>query len=148
MVAETPFDVDITNVLKPGSKQQLAVRITHPGGNYHWQDFTPMDWGNYKLPPSRGFGGILAPVTLDIVPEVSIADIYIQNQPVPTKVKAIITIDNSDDALRKDELHVRLYPKGQPQITVAEKMVRIFGCITARIWLKFRSNVTVFNYGI
>ena len=124
MVAETPFDVDITNVLKPGSKQQLAVRITHPGGNYHWQDFTPMDWGNYKLPPSRGFGGILAPVTLDIVPEVSIADIYIQNQPVPTKVKAIITIDNSDDALRKDELHVRLYPKGQPQITVAEKMVR------------------------
>lgn len=126
MIAETPFDVDITEALRPGHTQQLAVRITHPGGNYHWQDFTPMNWGGYKLLPSRGFGGILAPVMLDIVPEVSIADIYMQNQPVPTKVKAIVTVDSRSASRKKDEVHVRLYPKGQPGQTVAERKIR--GC--------------------
>lgn len=124
MIAETPFDVDITEALHPGQTQQLAVRITHPGGNYHWQDFTPMNWGAYKLPPSRGFGGILAPVILNVVPEISISDIYMQNQPEPTKVKAIVTVDSRCGARKKDDIFVRLYPKGEPSRIVAERKIK------------------------
>lgn len=147
MIAETPFDVDITDVLQPGQAQQLAVRITHPGGNYHWQDFSPMDWGRYKILPSRGFGGILAPVMLDIVPEVSIADIYMQNQPVPTQVKAIVTIDNRNSSQKKEDIYIRLYPKAHPEKTVAEHKMRskrlcpgenvievLFDCPDIQIW--------------
>ncbi|MDE5749559.1 MAG: beta-galactosidase, partial [Duncaniella sp.] len=124
MVAETPFDVDITDALREGKgPRQLAVRITHPGGNYHWQDFTPMTWGEYQMLPSRGFGGILAPVRLDIVPEVNIADIYVQNQPRPDNVKVYVTVDNRSGKARGENLIVRLTPKGDPLRIVAEKRV-------------------------
>ena len=40
IIGETPFNADITKFVKPGQRQTLAVRITNPGGNFHWQDFT------------------------------------------------------------------------------------------------------------
>ena len=125
MVAETPFDVDITEAVKAGGIHRLAVRITHPGGNFHWQDFTPMEWGEYRLLPSRGFGGILAPVLLEIVPEVNISDIYMQNQPDPHKVKAFVTVANNGAFKKKEELLIRIYPKGRPREIVSEKKVKL-----------------------
>ena len=38
MIGNTPFEVDLSNVLKPGDHAQLAVRITDPGGNFDWHD--------------------------------------------------------------------------------------------------------------
>lgn len=67
MIGESPFDVDITEAVKPGEEQLLAVRVTHPGGNFHWQDFTEMNWGSYQIPPGRSFGGIIGRVRLDAV---------------------------------------------------------------------------------
>ncbi len=53
IIGESPFDVDITDALVPGKTHTLAVRVTNPGGNFHWQDFTQMRWGDYKIPPGR-----------------------------------------------------------------------------------------------
>lgn len=39
LIGETPFHVDITDEAKPGTEQLLAIRVTNPGGNFHWQDF-------------------------------------------------------------------------------------------------------------
>ncbi len=111
MIGESPFDVDITEAVKPGEEQLLAVRVTHPGGNFHWQDFTEMNWGSYQIPPGRSFGGIIGRVRLDAVSPLFISDIYMQNQPEYTKVKAILTVNNT---LMNTE-------KGQLMFTVAEK---------------------------
>lgn len=92
MIGESPFSVDIAPYVKPSEKHKLAVRITHPGGNYHWQDYAPMNWGNYELVPGRGFGGILGNVSIEYVPETYICDIYMQNQPNPHQIKAIVNI--------------------------------------------------------
>lgn len=125
LIAETPFDIDVTDAVKSGGMHQLAVRITHPGGNYHWQDYITMGWGDYKLLPSRGFGGILAPVYLDIVPEVNIADIYMQNQPDPKQVKAIITIENFGKKNKAGDLSIRIFPKGKVNESVAVKKLEL-----------------------
>ena len=95
IIGESPFDVDITDALVPGKTHTLAVRVTNPGGNFHWQDFTQMRWGDYKIPPGRGFGGLIGRVRLDVVDAVYIEDIYMQNQPVPTRVKAIVNVRNT-----------------------------------------------------
>ncbi len=95
IIGESPFDVDITDALVPGKTHTLAVRVTNPGGNFHWQDFTQMRWGDYKIPPGRGFGGLVGRVRLDVVDAVYIEDIYMQNQPVPTRVKAIVNVRNT-----------------------------------------------------
>lgn len=120
MIGESPFDVDITEAVKPGEEQLLAVRVTHPGGNFHWQDFTEMNWGSYQIPPGRSFGGIIGRVRLDAVSPLFISDIYMQNQPEYTKVKAILTVNNT---LMNTE-------KGQLMFTVAEKEnpSRIIAC--------------------
>lgn len=125
MIAETPFDIDITDAVDNGTDHQLAVRITHPGGNYHWQDFQMMIWGNYKILPSRGFGGILAPVYLDIVPAVSVSDIYVQNQPNPTSIKAYLTIDNHGRETNGGNLIVSIYPQNNPNIKVVERKIKL-----------------------
>ena len=64
-----------------------------------------------QIPPGRSFGGIIGRVRLDAVSPLFISDIYMQNQPEYTKVKAILTVNNT---LMNTE-------KGQLMFTVAEK---------------------------
>lgn len=94
IVGESPFDADITEAVKPGEEQLLAVRVTNPGGEFHWQDFNGFQWGNYQMPPGRGFGGIIGRVWIDVVSPVYVEDVYMQNQPDITTVKAVITVRN------------------------------------------------------
>lgn len=87
IVGETPFDVDITDMVKYGEEQTLAVRVTNPGGNFHWQDYVPMYWGKYQFPPSRGFSGIIGNVSLRCVSPIHIDDLYVLNTPDAKKVQ-------------------------------------------------------------
>ena len=84
IVSETPFAADITDAVKPGKTQTLAVRITNPGGNTSWGDFTLDRWGNtdQMIPPSHGFGGITGRVNIECIDsKAEIADIWVKNKP-------------------------------------------------------------------
>lgn len=103
VVGESPFCADITDAVTPGHEQTLAVRVTNPGGNFHWQDFEEMHWGKYIIPPGRGFGGIIGRVWIDAVTPVYIDDIYMQNLPQATTVRAVVTVKNTAaKAVRRD----------------------------------------------
>lgn len=121
MIGESPFDVDITEAVRFGEEQLLAVRVTHPGGNFHWQDFTEMHWGKYQIPPGRSFGGIIGRVNLDAVSPVFISDIYMQNQAEYTKVKAILTVNNTQTKTEKEQISIAVYEKGNPSKIIARK---------------------------
>ncbi len=123
LISETPFDADLTQYVRPGKVQMLAVRITNPGGNFHWQDYTPMYWGKYQMPPGRSFGGILGQVVLRSLGGVSISDVYMQNQPTPTQVKAIVTIDNREQKPWKGNLLVEVVEKNNPNHVVASQVL-------------------------
>lgn len=114
IIGESPFDADITHAVKPGKEQCLAVRVTNPGGNFHWQDFDEMHWGKYIVPPGRGFGGIIGRVWLDVVSPVHVSDIYMQNQPRPTSVKAILTMNNVMGKTVRRNVCVSVAEKGHP----------------------------------
>ena len=114
IVGESPFDADITDAVKFGTPQTLAVRVTNPGGNFHWQDFTQMQWGDYKIPPSRSFSGLIGRVKLDVVDPVYIDDIYMQNQPVATQAKAIVTVKNAGKKAVERTVAYTVTPKEQP----------------------------------
>ncbi|MCD8260137.1 MAG: hypothetical protein LUD15_00430 [Bacteroides sp.] len=95
IVGESPFHADLTPFIKPGEKHQLAVRVTNPSGNFHWQDFNIDKWDNYHVPPGRGFGGIIGRVKMKVVNPVYISDLYMQNTPNLTQVNAIISFHNN-----------------------------------------------------
>lgn len=94
LVHQTPFEVDITDVVKYGASNQLAVRITDANGNFSWGDYTGVLWGEYYFPLSHAFGGILDEVKLNIVNPVYIADIFVKNKPSLKDIDAEIEIFN------------------------------------------------------
>ena len=43
LINSTPFDVDITQYVKSGAQNEIAVRITDPNGNFDWRDCSSGD---------------------------------------------------------------------------------------------------------
>lgn len=127
VIGESPFDVDITPAVQWGEKQQLAIRVTHPGGNFHWQDFNEMRWGAYKMIPGRSFGGIIGRVTLNALNPIHISDIYMQNQPNPQQVKAILTVRNDEKSTHHDKynLEVVLHEKGNESQVIGTQTITL-----------------------
>ncbi len=98
VVGNTPFEADLTGMVKPGEKVRLAVRITNPGGSYAWADVHPIQWGKYSIPMNHGFGGVTGGVHLAVTESVYIDDLYVQNTPAKTSVNVIVTVNNTTKA--------------------------------------------------
>lgn len=95
LVGDSAFEVDLTGRVTPGQDAQLAVRVTNPGGNYGWEDFSQIQWGEYALPTGHAFGGITGDVTLLALDPVHVDDVYVQNQPEVTAVNVQATVTNT-----------------------------------------------------
>lgn len=100
IMAELPITCDLSDALKPGKANRLAIRITNPGGRYDWRDSTTMTWGAVKLFRSHGFGGIDRDVHVTSHPlEAHVADAWVLNTPEPRTVTAHMEVACRDAAL-------------------------------------------------
>jgi hypothetical protein len=124
LVEGVPFSVDITGMLKPGGKAQLAVRITNPGGIWSWEDFKVMRWGNKEIPVSHSFSGITGKVKLLITDPVHVEDIYVQNTPEPRVVNAQVTLRNDSATVTHGDLEISLEAKADPGRQVARQVLK------------------------
>lgn len=86
ILTELPFDADITAAVRPGPNNVLAVRITNPGGPMDWRDSGLIPWGRYRVPPSHGFGGLDAGITMEVRGAAEVADLAVRNTPEVRKV--------------------------------------------------------------
>ncbi len=118
-VGNLPFESDITSALVSGTNQ-LALRITNPGGNFSWEDRgAPIVWGNQKLLLEHGFAGVMGKVTLVVEDPVAVKDIYVKNKPTITDVDVAATIANEGasawsgsmaiDVMTNDSVPVSVY---------------------------------------
>ena len=108
IVGSSPFEVDVTDQVKSGKPCQLAVRVTNPGGTFSWGDIDQQPWGKYKLPLSRNFSGITAPVKLVVCSPVSIEDLYVQNTPAMRDVNLEVTLRNQTNAATRRNVLVTI----------------------------------------
>ncbi len=122
IIAETPFEVDITDVARYGEENWLAVRITNPGGRLDWPDFSLPEigvpsffWGDYELPLSHGFGGLDAGIKLIATDPVWIEDIFIKNKPQIREITLQITIRNVLKEILKGNLTISIFPNNHPE---------------------------------
>ena len=93
---ESPCGFDLTPYMKAGEPNELAIRITNPGGSRGYNDTQLTRWGipnkptrkkdqqppsnsDRLLPSGRDFGG-LDTLTLTATDPVYIADIFVMNQ--------------------------------------------------------------------
>ena len=124
LVNGTPFDVDITNFVEYGKKNFVAVRITDPNGNFDWRDYEQFDWGNYKIIPSHGFGGITGKVKLIATDKIFIEDVYVKNKPSITDIDVQVSLNNLNQKSIKGKLIFSVY-KNTNDKPVIEKQVDI-----------------------
>jgi len=95
MMEETGFDCDISKAMRPGQINQLAIRITNPGGRLDWGDWMSQTWGKVTFHPGHGFGGLDRAITLTAHDPVSIADTWALNTPQVRTVGAYTCLHNA-----------------------------------------------------
>lgn len=93
LIAETSYDCDITSMLRPGANQ-LALRITNPGGVYDWRDYNRLRWGKQEFHAGRGFGGLDRGLTLHVHDRVFIDDLWVLNTAELKSVHAYAEVRN------------------------------------------------------
>jgi beta-galactosidase len=93
IMSELPFSCDLTQAMRAGEANRLAIRITNPGGRYDWRDSTTMTWGKVKLFASHGFGGLDRGLTLTVHPlSARIEDAWVLNTPEPRRVTGFMDV--------------------------------------------------------
>ena len=105
IMEELPFECEVTAAARPGAANQLAIRITNPGGRLDWVDGGRITWGNATFQKSHGFGGLDRALTLSAQGPARIRDSWVLNTPESRRVTAHAEIENigaaaSDGRLR------------------------------------------------
>jgi beta-galactosidase len=113
-VGHTPFSVDITDAVKLGGENEIAVRITDPLGNFSWNDRPVMKWGAHDVPALHGFGGITGGVSLRAVESVHIDDIFVKNKPSIKEVDLVVTLNNLTGSKTDGTFNVKVYSWKNP----------------------------------
>jgi len=124
IVDNTPFEVDITGLVKTGEKAQLSVRITDAGGNFDWRDGAYVKWNGRNLPPGHGFGGVTGKVKMEICSPVYTSDIYMQNTSDVTVANAIITINNTLEESTERDVFLSVSEWKNPSKVIFEKELK------------------------
>jgi hypothetical protein len=98
LVEELPFECDVTAAARPGAVNQLAIRITNPGGRLDWVDGSKITWGNATFQKSHGFGGLDRALTLSAHGPARIRDSWVLNTPEPRHITAHAEVENTGPA--------------------------------------------------
>jgi hypothetical protein len=93
ILEELPFECDLTTAARAGTNQ-LAIRITNPGGRLDWRDGDRLNWAGLEFQKSHGFGGLDRALTLTAHGDVRIADAWVLNTPAPRTITAHAEIEN------------------------------------------------------
>ena len=94
LVLQSPFEVDVSDVVNYGGANELAVRITDANGNFGWGDYTFTKWGKYMFPLSHGFGGIPGGIDLVVTDPVRIEDVFVRNKPTLRDIDTSVYLVN------------------------------------------------------
>ena len=95
IMEELPFECDLTTAANPGQENQLAIRITNPGGRFDWVDNSQMTWGGITFQKSHGFGGVDRGMVLSAHGAVRIADAWALNTPDVKSIQAFAAVENT-----------------------------------------------------
>lgn len=94
IVAGTPFEVEITDFVRYGESNNLAIRITEPDGIFTWRDYLVQKWGKTDIAPRHGFGGITGKVFLETTDQVFFDQVFVKNKPEAQSVDLEISSIN------------------------------------------------------
>ena len=121
LVNSTPFEIDISKLVRYGQANEVAVRITDPNGNFDWRDSQTFMWGSYRIQPTHGFGGITGKVELVATDPVYVQDVFVKNRPQLDVVDVQVTTANETAQPTSGTLRLAVKEHGGARRTVFAK---------------------------
>ncbi len=116
--AETPFELDVTELIRPG-ENLLAVRVVKPGNERvdglvlaEIPHRNQNDTAHFQPGQSYNIAGITGRVELLIVPAVRIADIFARPDSATGRIEVSITLQNDTDSPVQGNLTLLAGPAG------------------------------------
>ncbi len=98
LVLQSPFEIDITDIVNYGAENELAVRITDANGNFSWGDYIFAKWGKYQFPLSHGFGGIMGGVDVVMENDIHVSNIFVKNKFALRDIDTLVEIANDSNS--------------------------------------------------
>jgi beta-galactosidase len=113
ILEELSFECDLTKAARPGGANQLAIRITNPGGRLDWVDKSSINWGGLQFQKSHGFAGIDRGLVLSAHdPAVRFTDTWALNTPTPKQIQAHASIENNSAEMVTGTLRLSVLEAG------------------------------------
>ncbi len=110
IIGETPFSFEVSRYVKAGEQNQIAVRLTNPGGRRGWRDSSDLIWGEYAFSSNGRDFTTLGDVELSVKPLIYIDDIFVKNT-LPTggkRVEVNIEIVNNSNKSVKTTIPIEV----------------------------------------
>ncbi len=104
VVGDTPFTFDVSDYIIAGEENQIAIRLTNPGGRRGWFDIGSLYWGDYCYALSGRNFSTLGDVTLAVREKVYVEDIFVKNILPANSKKVAVTakvINTTDEIVNK-----------------------------------------------
>jgi beta-galactosidase len=122
ILEELPFECDLTSALQfgPGAKNQLAVRITNPGGRYDWADGDLTPWGHVSFYAAHGFGGLDRGMTLTLHDDVRVKDAWVLNTPDSHVVQCMAEVENIGSQAIQGKVFFSISERGSLRIVASQ----------------------------
>ena len=139
ILEELPFECDATAAARPGETNQLAIRITNPGGRLDWVDGGRLTWGSATFQKSHGFGGLDRALTLSAHGAVRVRDSWALNTPDLRRVTVHAEIENTGAAAASGRLR---FSVADPATGVELAHVEIPAPLEASQTATFQSELT------
>lgn len=128
IITETSFTCDVSRAIRPGETNQLAIRITNPGGRLDWLDTQLMTWGTtyQRFHKSHGFGGLDRGMKLTAHDPVYFTDLWVLNMPNPRRITVHAKVMNTTNRAPGTTILFRVLDPDRPDEVCAliEKKVR------------------------
>jgi hypothetical protein len=120
---ETPFTLDVTDTIKPGKTNLLAVRVINPGPE-RVEDFvlSEVPHRNKRVPFISGatynFGGLIQPVELLVVPPLRITEVFARPCAATGEVTLSVTLHSDKAEAQTGRIEVVLGDARESEVLV------------------------------
>jgi hypothetical protein len=126
---ETPFTLDVTDAVRPGQTNLLAVRVLNPthepiDGITLNQTARRAKVIPYGAGAAFNHGGICEPVELLLVPEMRIENLYVTGDVKTGKVRVEITLRNAGRAARDAAVELSIAPASSGETIATANLAR------------------------
>jgi len=126
--AESPFEFDITNLIKSEGANRLALRVLNPTiKEIDGVSYANIPYGFKSEPLTPGFlysvGGIMEPVELLLTSALRLTDVFVMPDPATGEIRVSATVINGSDETRFGSVSLKVTAKGGKDL-IAESSVK------------------------